>query len=144
MPELLQRLLHDLPLQAEDPLLSPDTELPVAGPKKPDLVRAFTPLGYDYRGEDGTFTLKRQTSKNLAVDLKLDVGTWSNSVAAFVRGAALRMGRGLRQRCCCRCRLARHLANSRSAAPNTGGRSSTTSPRWSGALIAHLSPKSKP
>jgi len=82
MAEILERakLPHDLPPNpGADPL-----ELR-AGPKKPELVRAFTPLGYDCRGENGTFTLKRRTPANLTVELHLDVGTWTNNMTVFFR-----------------------------------------------------------
>jgi hypothetical protein len=56
-----------------------------AGPKKPELVRVFTPMGYDCRGESGNFTLRRRTPENLTAELVLDVGSWSNQVAGFFR-----------------------------------------------------------
>ena len=34
-----------------------------SGPKKPALVAAFGPLGYDCRGESGTFTLRRRSAE---------------------------------------------------------------------------------
>jgi hypothetical protein len=52
------------------------------GPKKPVLVRAFKPMGYDCRGDSGTFTLRRRTPGNLTVGIDLDVGTWSHSLSA--------------------------------------------------------------
>jgi hypothetical protein len=52
------------------------------GPKKPVLVQAFGPLGYDCRGGVGTFTLRRRTSGNLTVEIDLDVGTWSRRLIA--------------------------------------------------------------
>ena len=52
------------------------------GPKKPVLVRAFKPLGYDCRGDSGTFTLRRRTPGNLTAQIDLDVGTWSQSLSA--------------------------------------------------------------
>jgi hypothetical protein len=83
MPEILERakLPHDLPA-------NPDAAVDLgvrAGPKKPELVRAFARLGYDCRGESGTFTLRRRTPANLTVELHLDVGTWSNSMIGFFR-----------------------------------------------------------
>jgi hypothetical protein len=51
------------------------------GPKKPVLVRAFKPMGYDCLAERGTFTLRRRTAGNLTVEIKLDVGTWSKSLS---------------------------------------------------------------
>ena len=53
------------------------------GPKKPVLVRAFQPMGYDCRSESGTYTLRRRTPANLTVEIFLDVGTWSRSLTAF-------------------------------------------------------------
>jgi len=53
--------------------------------KKPVLVRAFKPLGYDCRGGSGTFTLRRRTSGNLTVEINLDVGTWSRSLTGFFK-----------------------------------------------------------
>jgi len=50
-----------------------------SGPKKPALQKVFKALGYDCKGESGTFTLRRRTAGNLTVELSLDVGTWSNS-----------------------------------------------------------------
>jgi hypothetical protein len=96
MPELLKMLPHDLPAQAETTPLSPASGLPTTGPKKPDLVRVFSPLGYDCRGESGSFTLRRRTVGNLAVELKFDVGTWSNSIAAFMRVLGLVEGQGFK------------------------------------------------
>jgi hypothetical protein len=52
------------------------------GPKKPVLLRAFKPMGYDCRGGSGTFTLRRRTAGNLTVEIDLDVGTWSRSLTA--------------------------------------------------------------
>jgi hypothetical protein len=51
------------------------------GPKKPVLVRAFKPMGYDCQAERGTFTLRRRTAGNLTVEIHLDVGTWSKSLS---------------------------------------------------------------
>ena len=96
MPELVATLPHDLPLQAESPPPAATSGLPTSGPKKPDLVRAFTPLGYDCRGESGTFTLRRRTPGNLAVELKLDVGTWSHSIVGFMRVLGLVDGQGFK------------------------------------------------
>jgi hypothetical protein len=98
MTELLETLPHDLPHQVEagTETVSPVTGLPSTGPKKPDLVRAFAPLGYDCRGESGTFTLQRRTPGNLAVTLHLDVGTWSSSISAFLQVIGLKDGRGFK------------------------------------------------
>lgn len=87
MPEILAqaRLPHDLPPASE---ARDQTGHQRAGAKKPELVRAFTPLGYDCRGGSGTFSLRRRSGGNLGVELYLDVGTWSNDVSAlfFVQG----------------------------------------------------------
>ena len=86
------RLPHDLPpnQEAAAPLGM------TAGPKKPELVRAFTAMGYDCRGESGTFTLRRRTSGNLTAELLLDVGTWSNRVMAIFRVQGLVNGIGFK------------------------------------------------
>jgi hypothetical protein len=83
--EILGRatLPHDLPPALEAlkaPALGQAT-----GPKKPVLVQAFKPLGYDCRGESGTFTLRRRTAGHLTVEISLDVGTWSRSLTAFFK-----------------------------------------------------------
>jgi hypothetical protein len=68
-----------------------------SGPKKPGLVRAFTPMGYDCRSESaGSFTLRRRTPGNLTAELHLDVGTWSNNVMAFFRVQGLIEGVGFK------------------------------------------------
>jgi hypothetical protein len=84
MAEIMDRakLPHDLPSTEE--VVAEPLGLR-AGPKKPELVRAFSPMGYDCRGESGTFTLRRRTQSNLTVELHLDVGTWSNSMMGFFR-----------------------------------------------------------
>lgn len=83
LPEIVEqaRLPHDLPtareaLQATSPGVT-------SGPKKPALTAAFKPLGYTCRGGSGAFTLRRTSAANLAVEITLDVGTWSNSLTAF-------------------------------------------------------------
>jgi hypothetical protein len=84
MSEIVERaaLPHDLPPNREALLAAPPGT--TAGPKKPELVRAFTPLGYDCRSESaGTFTLRRRTIGNLTAELRLDVGTWSNQIMAL-------------------------------------------------------------
>jgi hypothetical protein len=68
--------LPDLP-PARDVLRA---SLGARGPLKPTLVDAFTPRGYDCRGDSGTFSLRRRTAANHVVDLELDVGTWSRSL----------------------------------------------------------------
>ena len=69
---------HDLPptLEALQTIGYGET----TGPKKPVLVRAFKPMGYDCQSERGTFTLRRRTPGNLTVQIDLDVGTWSKSL----------------------------------------------------------------
>jgi hypothetical protein len=81
--EILDRaaLPHGLP-SAMEALHTGATQ--VSGPKKPPLVAAFKPLGYSCRGEKGAFTLTRRTPSNLTIELSLDVGTWSNSLTAFM------------------------------------------------------------
>ncbi len=94
MIEVVERagLPHDLPAHqdvAEPPGVT-------AGPKKPELLRSFTPLGYDCRGESGTFTLRRRTPGNLTAEVILDVGTWSNMVMAMFRVQGLVNGIGFK------------------------------------------------
>ena len=84
-------LPHDLPPNQEA-----FTAGVTAGPKKPELVRAFTPMGYDCRGESGTFTLRRRTPGNLTAELMLDVGTWSNLVLAIFRVLGMVNGAGFK------------------------------------------------
>ncbi|HXP75216.1 MAG TPA: hypothetical protein VN823_13815 [Stellaceae bacterium] len=98
MTELLEALPHDLPheVEAGTETVSPNTGLPSTGPKKPDLIRAFAPLGYDCRGESGTLALQRRTPGNLAVTLHLDVGTWFSSVTARMQVIGLKDGKGFR------------------------------------------------
>lgn len=82
LADVLERaqLPHDLP-SARDALAAQLGER--SGPKKPALVRAFWPLGYQCRGDSGVFTLRRRTTGNLTVEVYLDVGSWSNSLTAF-------------------------------------------------------------
>jgi hypothetical protein len=80
MADIVERAAppHDLP-----PALEALKTVPMAaaaGPKKPALVRAFKPMGYDCQGGQGTFTLRRRTAGNLTVSIDLDVGTWSRSL----------------------------------------------------------------
>lgn len=96
MAEIVERaqLPHDLPANLEA-----RTSTPVgttSGPKKGALVRAFTPMGYDCRGESGTFTLRRQTQGHLTAELYLDVGSWSNSVTAMFHVRGLANGSGFK------------------------------------------------
>jgi hypothetical protein len=83
LPEILERtaLPHNLPSAIESrKIVAIGT---TSGPKKPMLVRAFKPLGYECKGESGTFTLRRKTATNLTAEVSLDVGTWSNSLTGF-------------------------------------------------------------
>jgi hypothetical protein len=84
LKEVVERaaLPHDLPTRGSE--AQRDVQLGVtSGPRKPALDRAFKPLGYDCRGESGTFTLRRRTRANLTVELHLDVGTWGHNVLAM-------------------------------------------------------------
>jgi len=85
MAEIVERarLPHDLP-PAREAMRAVGAGDPT-GPKKPVLVRAFQPLGYDCASDSGTYTLRRRTAGNLTVEIYLDVGTWSRSVSAFFR-----------------------------------------------------------
>ncbi len=80
---------HELPPLSEA-LASPSGEK--SGPRKPALVRAFKPLGYDYSAKSGVITLRRRTETNHIVEITLDVGTWGHMVSGFlaVRGPAAR------------------------------------------------------
>ena len=92
--EILDRanLPHDLPPNQEALALGV-----TSGPKKPVLVSAFTPMGYDCRSESaGSFTLRRRTPGNLTAELHLDVGTWSNLVMAIFRVQGLIDGVGFK------------------------------------------------
>ena len=71
---------HDLPPALE--ALQTISVAATTGPKKPVLVRAFKPMGYDCQAGRGTFTLRRRTPTNLTVEISLDVGTWSKSLSA--------------------------------------------------------------
>jgi hypothetical protein len=66
------------------------------GPKKPVLVRAFKPLGYDCQAGHGTFTLRRRTPGNLMVEISLDVGTWSKSLSGSLTVHGVGFGATLR------------------------------------------------
>jgi hypothetical protein len=67
-----------------------------SGPKKPELVRAFARMGYDCHGETGTFTLRRRTPGNLTVKVTLDIGSWGDSVLAFLQVSGLVDGEGFK------------------------------------------------
>jgi hypothetical protein len=45
-------------------------------------------MGYDCRGESGTFPLRRRTPADLTVELLLDVGTWSSLVISIFHDEA--------------------------------------------------------
>ena len=86
MTELLQQLPHDLPHHDESEAHSPTLSgIPATGPKKPELVKAFAPMGYDCRGEHGNFTLQRRTPGNLAVQVRVDIGGWGSTVNASMQ-----------------------------------------------------------
>ena len=89
LPEIMERsgMPHDLPAARD--AMTPIALAAATGPKKPVLVAAFKPLGYDCRGESGTFTLRRRTAENLTIEIHLDVGTWSRSLTAFYRVSGL-------------------------------------------------------
>jgi hypothetical protein len=91
LPELQETLPHDL-----SPRDAAAAAMPASGPKKPELVRAFAPMGYDCHGGIGTFRLRRRTAANLTVELDLDVGTWSNALMAFFRVQGLIDGQGFK------------------------------------------------
>jgi hypothetical protein len=94
IPEMLEILPHDLPDRLGEAGTQPAFE--TSGPKKPELVRAFKPMGYDCHGETGAFTLRRRTPGNLTVKLRFDVGTWSNSLTAFMQVLGLIDGQGFK------------------------------------------------
>jgi len=83
MRSLIERtgLPHDLPPEVD----ARRTNLGGSGPLKPTLVQTFAPRGFDCRGGNGTFTLRRRTAANHVVELELDVGTWSRSLTAMFR-----------------------------------------------------------
>lgn len=87
MTELLETLPHDLPHQEDRSAeISPTaTGIPATGPKKPALVEAFAPLGYDCRGDHASFKLQRRTPKNLAVHVHVDIGGWGSTVNASMK-----------------------------------------------------------
>ena len=76
-------LPHDLP-SAQEALKLTSPGAP-SGAMKPALVSAFKPMGYSCRGDSGTFTLRRRTKSNLAIELYLDVGMWSRSVTTIFK-----------------------------------------------------------
>jgi hypothetical protein len=96
MTELLETLPHDLPHQVENVAEASPSESLSTGPKKPHLVRAFAPLGYDCRGESGSFRLQRRTPDNLTVRLQIDVGTWYSAITAFMQVIGMINGQGFK------------------------------------------------
>jgi hypothetical protein len=83
MSELLAALPHDLPHQDESRAASATLSgIPATGPKKPELVRTFAPMGYDCRGEHGDFKLQRRTAHNLSVQIHVTIGGWGSTVNA--------------------------------------------------------------
>ena len=94
MSEILDRANppHDLPPNQEAHAVGV-----TSGPKKPGLLRAFTPMGYDCRSESaGTFTMRRRTPGNLTAELHLDVGTWSNLIMSIFRVQGMIEGIGFK------------------------------------------------
>ena len=85
---------HDLPPALE--VLQTISYAETTGPKKPVLVRAFKPMGYDCQAESGTFTLRRRTPGNLTVKISLDVGTWSKSLSGSFTVSGVGFGARLR------------------------------------------------
>ena len=86
MAELLRQLPHDLPhrdgSEADSPTLAGAA---TTGPKKPELARAFAAMGYDCRGENGSFRLQRQTDGHLTVQVHVDIGGWGRTVNATMQ-----------------------------------------------------------
>jgi hypothetical protein len=83
MSELLAALPHDLPHQDDSKASSATLSgIPATGPKKPELVKAFAPMGYDCRGEHGDFKLQRRTAHNLSVQIHVTIGGWGSTVNA--------------------------------------------------------------
>jgi hypothetical protein len=94
--EVIERaaLPHDLPPASE--IRDRDAGV-TAGPRKPALEAAFKPMGYRCQGGAGEFHLTRRTIGNLAMELYLDVGTWSHDVSAvfLARGAGFSVSLGI-------------------------------------------------
>lgn len=65
-------------------LIDADGTGEAAGPMKPTLVEQFGPLGFDCRGGNGVFQLRRRMPTNHTVELHLDVGTWSHAFSGFL------------------------------------------------------------
>jgi len=85
LAETIDRALlpHDLPDHPEAMASTPPGR--ISGPLKPALASAFAALGYDCRGDTGSFTLRRRTEGNLAVEIHLDTGTWFPFVLGYFR-----------------------------------------------------------
>ncbi len=82
MPRILEQINfpHDLPPVEEARKLTSLGEK--TGSKKPVLLRAFKPMGYNCIAESGVYTLRRKTAANSTLEISLDVGTWSRSLTA--------------------------------------------------------------
>jgi hypothetical protein len=93
LPAIIEHIAfpHDLPPMLEALQNTPMGE--TTGAKKPVLVKAFGPLGYECVHESGVFTLRRQSAANLTLEISLDVGTWSRSLTAgfTVHGVGFRV-----------------------------------------------------
>jgi hypothetical protein len=78
-------LPHDLPDHAEMLNLAKGVS---AGPKKPALESVFKPMGYRVSGGtgsgSGSFSLRRKTTANSTLELRLDTGTWFPAVTAML------------------------------------------------------------
>ncbi len=87
-------LPHNLPPAAE---IRMQNLRVTAGPRKPALLAAFKPMGYDCTGGTGVFHLTRRTGGNHMVEVYLDVGTWSHSVTTIfmVQGAGFKASLGI-------------------------------------------------
>jgi hypothetical protein len=84
--ELLQQMPHNLPHRDESAAPGATlSETSPTGPKKPELVKAFAPMGYDCHGEHGNFKLQRHTPGNLAVQIRVDIGGWGSTVNASMQ-----------------------------------------------------------
>jgi len=150
MTEFLETLPHDLPEQDEATRHPEMTAagMPATGPKKPDLVRAFAPMGYDCRGESGSFTLQRRTPGNLTVKLRVDVGTWGSAVMASLQVIGLIDGKGFKATLSLPVsrRAVRHVGLPSQfpiGSPIAGARSSTILRRSSRRSIARSFPRSR-
>jgi hypothetical protein len=96
--ELVETLPHDVPPTVEPEAALNPLGIVSSGPKKPELERCFKALGYSCRGESGSFTLRRRTPGNLTVELRIDVGTWSDKLVASFAVAGMIDGQGFKVR----------------------------------------------